>query len=83
MNKSPPGIASAYAAMTTIQIPSHWSAEQALAVWEFLDEIASLVWDHYELPLVKLIRAEFQQDDQYQHDISQLDLFDPDDEIPF
>jgi len=78
MSKTPPGIASAYAAMSTIQIPPHWSAEQALAVWDLLDEIARLVWDRYELPLIELLRPDLEEE---QH--AQPDLFDPDDDIPF
>jgi len=78
MSNAPPGIASAYAPMTTIQIPSHWSDEQALAVWELLDELARRVWDRYELPLIELIRPDLEED-QY----DQPDLFDPDDDIPF
>ncbi len=78
MNKPPPGIASHYAAMSTLQIPQHWSPEQALAVWELLDEIVRLVWDRYELQLLELIRPELYGDDS-----NQLDLFDPDDTIPF
>lgn len=83
MSKSSPGNGCAYAAMAPLQLPHHWSAEQALAVWEFLDEIAGFVWERYELQLLELIRDEFPQEDRYQHDISQLDLFDPDDDIPF
>ena len=78
MNKPPPGIASHYAAMSTLQIPQHWSGEQALAVWDLLDEIVRLVWDRYELQLLELIRPELYGDDS-----NQLDLFDPDDTIPF
>jgi len=78
MSKTPPGIASAYAPMTTIQISNHWSAEQALAVWELLDELARCVWDRYELQLIELIQA-----DRCEQDTDQHDLFDPDDEIPF
>jgi len=78
MSKTPPGIASTYAAMTTIQIPNHWSAEQALAVWELIDEIARRVWDRYELPLFELLRPDLEEQEH-----SQLDLFDPDDNIPF
>jgi hypothetical protein len=78
MSKSPTGNGCAFVSMAAIQIPQQWSAEQALAVWEFLDEIACLVWDRYELQLVEMIQAELHQDD-----ISQPDLFDPDDEIPF
>jgi hypothetical protein len=78
MSNTPPGIASNYAAMTTIRIPQHWSDEQALAVWDLLDEIARCVWDRYELPLIELLRPDLEE---AQHD--QPDLFDPDDEIPF
>jgi len=78
MNKPPPGIASHSAAMSTLQIPRHWSGEQALAVWELLDEIVRLVWDRYELQLLELIQPELYGDDS-----NQLDLFDPDDTIPF
>ena len=74
MSKSSPGIACAYAAMTTLQIPDHWSAEQALAVWELLDDIAGIVWDRYELQLIELIQSELCEGES-----DQLDLFDPDD----
>ena len=78
MSKTPPGIASNYAAMTSVQVPEHWSAEQALAVWEFLDEVTRRVWDRYQVQLIELIRGDLDQDDD-----TQLDLFDPDDTIPF
>ena len=78
MSKPSPGIASAYAAMTSVQVPDHWSAEQALAVWELLDEVTRRVWERYEVHLIELIQADLGQDDD-----PQLDLFDPDDTIPF
>ena len=78
MSNTPAGIASNSAAMTTIRIPQHWSDEQALAVWDLLDEIARCVWDRYEPPLIELLRPDLEE---AQHD--QPDLFDPDDEIPF
>ena len=78
MSKTPAGITSNHAAMTTIRIPQHWSDEQALAVWDLLDQIARFVWDRYELPLIELLRPDLEE---AQHD--QPDLFDPDDEIPF
>jgi protoporphyrinogen oxidase len=58
MNDEPAGIAGAYAALSRLQIPQHWSAEQALAVWELLDELITRLWNRYELPLIKLIRAD-------------------------
>ena len=78
MSKTPPGIASAYEAMSTLQIPQHWSPEQALAVYDFLNELAQGIWDRYEMQLLELIRPELDE-----RDISQLDLFDPNDNIPF
>ncbi len=78
MSKPSQGIASAYAAMTSVQVPDHWSAEQALAVWELLDEVTRRVWERYEVQLIELIQADLGQDDD-----PQLDLFDPDDTIPF
>ena len=78
MDKSPPGIASHYAAMTTLQIPQYWSSEQALAVWECLDSIAAIVWDRYELQFIELIQSE-----RCEENPNQLDLFDPDDPLPF
>ena len=78
MSKTPPGIASAYEAISTLQIPQHWSPEQALAVYDFLNELAQYIWDRYEMQLLELIRPDLDE-----HDTSQLDLFDPNDNIPF
>lgn len=78
MNNSPPGIACAYATMSAIQIPAHWSADQALAVFDFLNELSQTIWEHYESQLLELIRPELDGNDP-----SQLNLFDPDDTIPF
>jgi len=79
MNCNPAGLNGAYAALRTVEIPDYWSPEQALAVWELLNEVADRVWSSYELPLVELIRADL----QYEHDDNQPDLFDPDESIPF
>ncbi len=78
MNKTPPGIASAYDAVSTLQVPQHWSPEQALAVYDFLNELAQCIWDRYELQLLELIRPDLDE-----RDTSQLDLFEPNDNIPF
>jgi hypothetical protein len=47
-------------------------------VWEFLDSIAGIVWDRYELQLIELIQSE-----RCEEHLNQLDLFDPDDPLPF
>ena len=78
MSKTHLGIASAYAAMTSVQIPDHWSPEQALAVWELLDAVTRRVWECYEVKRIELIETDLDQGDD-----PQLDLFDPDDTIPF
>jgi hypothetical protein len=41
-------------------IPAHWSPEQALAVFELLDDLRDKIWAHYGLRLQKLL-AEQQQ----------------------
>ena len=80
MNKPPPdpGRLCASAALNTFELPQHWSAEQALAVWECLEALSRLVWEHYQWQLLELIKPELQEQDS-----NQLDLFDPDDDIPF
>ena len=41
----------------SMPVPQHWSAEQAMAVWECLEELARLIWDRYEDQLVELIES--------------------------
>ncbi len=79
MNHTPTGLSGAYAAVRTVEIPDYWTPEQALAVWELLNEIADRIWTRYETQLVELIRADLEHEDQG----NQPDLFDPDDSIPF
>ena len=58
-------------------IPDYWSAEQALAVYEFLLELQEQIWDRYELQLYELLRPDLEESDT-----NQLDLFFNDD-LPF
>ena len=62
----------------TLQLPDHWTPEQALAVYEFLTELADALWNRYEVPLIQLLAPELDHNND-----SQLDLFDFDDPIPF
>ena len=62
----------------TLQLPDHWTPEQALAVYELLTDLADALWNRYEIPLFQLLAPELDQNDD-----SQLDLFDFDDPIPF
>jgi hypothetical protein len=42
----------------TVQIPVTWTAEQALAVWEMLDELREKVWTRYSCQLQELLAEE-------------------------
>jgi len=64
--------------MSLNNIPNNWSAEQALAIYEFLGEIQQQIWDRYELQLVELICADLDE-----MDTDQIDLFELNDPIPF
>jgi hypothetical protein len=61
-------------------IPNNWSAEQALAIYEFLAELQQQIWDRYELQLIDLLCAELDE-----RNTDQIDLFElkDDDPIPF
>ena len=39
-------------------IQAYWTPEQALAVVEFLDDLRTLIWAHYDVRLIELIHAE-------------------------
>ncbi len=75
MNPSPEVLLTA---RTRIDLPQHWSPKQAFAVWTFLDHIAEHIWLRYQLQLMQQWR-----EDTETHHTTQLDLFDPDDPIPF
>lgn len=42
----------------TIEIPVTWTAEQALAVWEILDELRKKIWARYSCQLQDLLARE-------------------------
>jgi hypothetical protein len=69
---------SARASRLTLNLPDDWTPEQALAVYELLTELAEIVWNHYEIPLIELLSPELNEDDA-----SQPELFDFDDQLPF
>lgn len=62
----------------TLQLPDHWTPEQALGVYEFLNDLAEAIWERYQFPMIELLAYE-----RAQQDDSQLDLFDFDDPLPF
>ena len=60
-------------------IPDYWSPEQALAVYEFLDELHERIRDRYGEQITERLRFEYEQQQQR----AQLELFPFNDEIPF
>ncbi len=69
---------STLATQFTLQLPDHWTPEQALAVYELLNDLADAIWSRYEIPLTELLAPDV---DPY--DESQPDLFDFEDPLPF
>ncbi len=39
-------------------IPADWTAEQAQAVYELLDDLCEVIWAHYQLSLQDLYRQQ-------------------------
>jgi hypothetical protein len=42
--------------MLPFAVPAYWTSEQALAVYELLDELRALIWTHYETKLIDELR---------------------------
>ena len=42
----------------SITLPTHWSPEQTVAVFEFLDELREHVWARYGLQIQQVLRDE-------------------------
>jgi len=61
-----------------LQVPEDWTPEEALRVYEYLNQAAEAVWERYEVELLPLVRS-----DPSAADLTQPDLFGPDDELPF
>jgi hypothetical protein len=61
-----------------LQLPTDWTPEQALAVYDWLSELSAMVWRHYETPMRDLLEAEPER-----HDPAQQDMFGFDDPIDF
>ena len=39
-------------------LPDDWTPEQALAVFELLDDLRELIWTHYQIPIQDLLREQ-------------------------
>ena len=59
-----------------LEIPAYWSPEEALAVFELIDDLRDHIWAHYGLQLQDLIKEQ-----QQLHQTDQPDLNQP--ELPF
>ncbi|MCF1457634.1 MAG: hypothetical protein AB2814_00565 [Candidatus Sedimenticola endophacoides] len=44
--------------MTQSPIPGYWTPEQALAVYEFIDELRDALWARYEVQLIEQMQHE-------------------------
>ncbi len=64
--------------MSTPPIPEHWSAEQALAAYQFLQELLQALWERYALQIQHQLQSDLLDDYT-----PQLDLFDPNDPLSF
>ncbi len=57
--------------MPIMSIPEHWSAREALAVYEFVDELRELIWIRYGPELQALLQAEQQPEtDDFDDDLN-------------
>ena len=44
--------------MKPLVIPDYWTAEEALAVYDFIDAIRDEIWSRYEMQLIDIIQKE-------------------------
>jgi len=61
-------------------VPDHWTPDQALAVYEFLQDLIDTVWDRYDTDLIDLLGPDPEPPEE---DDSPVDLDDSDEGIPF
>jgi hypothetical protein len=54
----PPELASGLRQGIPFLVPAHWSPEQALAVFELLDDLREQIWQHYQLQLLELLHEQ-------------------------
>ena len=57
-------------------IPAYWTPEQAMAVFELLDDLRERIWAHYQLQLIDLYREQYGSPHADPSDIA-------DDDLPF
>jgi hypothetical protein len=45
-----------------LEIPTYWTPEQALAVFELIDDLRDKIWSHYGMKLQKELREQCSPD---------------------
>jgi len=70
------------AADGSITLPTHWSPEQAAAVFEILDELREHVWARYGLQIQQVLRDERNTPVPAAHDID-IDIDIDEANVPF
>lgn len=58
MSASPPSPLSAHLRPLYVEIPATWTPEQALVVFELLDEIKDKIWSRYGVRLQDLLHEQ-------------------------
>lgn len=56
-----------------LQLPNDWTPEQALAVYDWLNELSAIIWRHYETPLMTLLESEPDRVNPVQRDLFEFD----------
>ncbi len=69
--------------MPGFDIPEYWSAQEALAVYEFLEELQQRIWDYYDVRLVDLMKSQRCYESSIDSEALGQHNDDFDDEIPF
>ena len=59
---------------SSITLPTHWSPEQAVAVFEILDELREHVWARYGVQIQQVLRDERSTAALTAHDIDEADV---------
>jgi hypothetical protein len=58
MSKSPPPPSPAHLRPITVEIPATWTPEQALAVFDLLDQLKEKIWALYSCRLQDLLQEQ-------------------------
>ena len=58
-----------------LAIPTYWTPEQAIAVFELIDDLREQIWSIYQTDLQQMIRQ--------QRQVAPLDPLEIDDDLPF